>query len=230
MKAIKTVKSKQQLATLLEGLGRQDRALLQQWIDLDPIYTGTVNKADYETSIRKHLEMSADLAPPGGLWCEFGVREGRSLRWLIEHSPDQIIHAFDSWQGLPEDWNHGTGKVADMSCDPPEVPAHIQLHQGWFADTVPAWKRTNTGPVSFLHMDADIYTSTITVLSELNDQIVPGTVIVFDEFCNFRLSGKMSQWQQQEFRALTEWLVRYNRQVVPVNRNWCYQATCRVTR
>ena len=85
MKAIKTVKSKQQLATLLEGLGRQDRALLQQWIDLDPIYTGTVNKADYETSIRKHLEMSADLAPPGGLWCEFGVREGRSLRLSLIH-------------------------------------------------------------------------------------------------------------------------------------------------
>ena len=226
MKAIKTVKSKQQLTTLLTGLGQQDRALLQQWIDLDPIYTGTVNKADYETSIRKHLEMSADLAPPGGLWCEFGVREGRSLRWLIEHSPDQIIHAFDSWQGLPEDWNHGTGKVADMSCDPPEVPAHIQLHQGWFADTVPAWKRTNTGPVSFLHMDADIYSSTKEVLTLLNDQIVPGTVITFDEFCNFRLSGKMSEWEDQEFLALIEWMDECQRKIKPLNRNWAYQASC----
>jgi hypothetical protein len=77
-----------------------------------------------------------------------------------------------------------------------------------------------------LHMDADIYSSTKEVLMSLNDQIVIGTVITFDELCNFRLSGKMSRWQDQEFLALIEWLEENKREVKVLNRNWAYQASC----
>lgn len=224
-KAIRTVKDKAKLQSLLSGITK-GRDLLQSWIDLDPIYVGDKNSAEYEGSIHKHLIESTGHVTLQGHWCEFGVRAGRSLKWLIKEYPTQIIHAFDSWQGLPEEWNHGTGTVADMSCDPPVVPEHIQLHKGWFSDTLPKWKSQNTGPVAFLHMDADIYSSTKEVLGFLNDQIVPGTVITFDEFCNFRLSGKMSRWQDQEFLALVEWLEEYKRKIKPLNRNWAYQASC----
>ena len=154
------------------------------------------------------------------------MRQGRSLNWLIDEYPGQVIHAFDSWEGLPEEWNHGTGIVAGMSCDPPVVPDHIQLHKGWFKDTLPVWKQEHTDTIGFLHMDADIYSSTKEVLVSLNNQIVPGTVITFDEFCNFRLSGKMRKWQDQEFLALVEWLDEYGREIKPLNRNWAYQASC----
>lgn len=224
-KAIRTVKDKAKLQSLLSGITK-GRDLLQSWIDLDPIYVGDKNSAEYEGSIHKHLVESTGHVTLQGHWCEFGVRAGRSLKWLIKEYPTQIIHAFDSWRGLPEEWNHGTGTVADMSCDPPVVPEHIQLHKGWFSDTLPKWKSQNTGPVAFLHMDADIYSSTKEVLGFLNDQIVPGTVITFDEFCNFRLSGKMSRWQDQEFLALVEWLEEYKRKIKPLNRNWAYQASC----
>jgi hypothetical protein len=224
-KTIRTVKDKVKLQSLLSGITK-GRDLLQSWIDLDPIYVGNKGSAEYEGSIHKHLIESTGYVTLQGHWCEFGVRAGRSLKWLIKEYPTQIIHAFDSWQGLPEDWNHGTGTVADMSCDPPVVPEHIQLHKGWFSDTLPKWKTQNTGPVAFLHMDADIYSSTKEVLDSLNDQIVPGTVITFDEFCNFRLSGKMSRWQDHEFLALVEWLEEYKRKIKPLNRNWAYQASC----
>ena len=225
-KAIKTVKDKGQLTRLLENTTGTGRELLEQWIALDPIYVGEPTSADYKQSIHRHLIESAKQIRIPGHWCEFGVREGRSLKWLIEKYPTQIIHAFDSWEGLPEEWNHGTGKVDDMSCTPPEVPDHIQLHKGWFKDTLPEWKTNNPGTVSFLHMDADIYSSTKEVLVLLDDQIVPGTVITFDEFCNFRLSGKMSKWQDQEFLALVEWLEQFDREIKPLNRNWAYQASC----
>ena len=225
-KAIKTVKSKKQLKRLLDSTAGTGRELLEQWIALDPIYVGEPTSADYKQSIHRHLIESAKQIRIPGHWCEFGVREGRSLKWLIDQYPDQVIHAFDSWEGLPEEWNHGTGTVDDMSCDPPEVPDHIQLHKGWFKDTVPAWKQEHKGPIGFLHMDADIYSSTKEVLTSLNDQIVPGTVITFDEFCNFRLSGKMSKWQDHEFRALVEWLDEFDREIKPLNRNWAYQASC----
>ena len=224
-KSIKTVKTKSQLQSLLSNLS-EGKELLTQWINLDPIFVGETTKANYLESIRKQLIESTKKISLSGYWCEFGVREGRSLGWLIDQYPQQIIHAFDSWQGLPEDWNHGTGKVADMSCEPPEVPKHIKLHKGWFKDTLPAWKQNHRGPIAFLHMDADIYSSTKEVLMSLNDQIVPNTIITFDEFCNFRLSGKMSKWQEHEFKALVEWLNECQRKVRPINRNWAYQASC----
>ena len=224
-KAIKTVKEKSQLHSLISSVTK-GQELLRDWIDLEPIYVGKKTSADYTTSIQKHLLESAKHITINGHWCEFGVREGRSLKWLIDEYPQQVIHAFDSWQGLPEDWNHGTGKVADMSCDAPTVPGHIQLHKGWFKDTLPVWKQKHKGPIAFLHMDADIYSSTKEVLTALNEQIVTGTVITFDEFCNFRLSGKMSKWQEHEFLALIEWLDECKRKVKPLNRNWAYQASC----
>ena len=224
-KSIKTVKTRSQLQSLLSNLS-EGKELLTQWINLDPIFVGETTKANYLESIRKQLIESTKKISLSGYWCEFGVREGRSLGWLIDQYPQQIIHAFDSWQGLPEDWNHGTGKVADMSCTPPEVPKHIELHKGWFKDTLPNWKQQHKGPIAFLHMDADIYSSTKEVLMSLNDQIVSGTVITFDEFCNFRLSGKMSKWQEHEFKALVEWLNECQRKVRPINRNWAYQASC----
>jgi len=224
-KAIKSVKEKTQLQSLLSNVSK-GKELLQDWINLEPIYVGKKTSADYTHSIKKHLLESVKHVTVNGHWCEFGVREGRSLNWLIDEYPQQVIHAFDSWQGLPEDWDNGTGKVADMSCDPPTVPEHIQLHKGWFKDTLPYWKQQHKGPIAFLHMDADIYSSTKEVLMSLNDQIVTGTVITFDEFCNFRLSGKMSKWQEHEFRALVEWLDECHRKVRPINRNWAYQASC----
>ena len=228
-KAIKTVKEKSQLLSLLKNISK-GKDLLRDWINIEPIYVGKKTSADYTYSIQKHLLESVKHITINGHWCEFGVREGRSLNWLIEEYPSQVIHAFDSWQGLPEDWDHGTGKVNDMSCDPPTVPDHIQLHKGWFKDTLSKWKQNNKGPIAFLHMDADIYSSTKEVLTALNDQIVAGTVITFDEFCNFRLSGKMSKWQDHEFLALIEWLDECKRKVKPLNRNWAYQASCIVTR
>ncbi len=225
-KAIKTVKSKTQLTTLLQDLSGVGRRLLEEWIQLDPIYVGQEDNANYERSIKKHLIDSSKEIAFDGLWCEFGVKEGRSLKWLIDEYPAQVIHAFDSWEGLPEDWDHGTGVVASMACDPPEVPDHIKLHKGWFKDTLPEWCKTNTGKISFLHMDADIYSSTREVLFQLDKQIKPGTVIVFDEFSNFRFSGKMSNWQDHEYKALCEWIEECSRVVQPLNRNWAYQATC----
>ena len=224
-KAINTVKDKSQLQSLLSKISK-GKNLLSQWITLDPIYVGGITKANYLESIHKQLIESTQKISVNGHWCEFGVREGRSLKWLIEEYPQQVIHAFDSWQGLPEDWDNGTGKVADMSCNPPVVPEHIKLHKGWFKDTLPKWKQNNKGPIAFLHMDADIYSSTKEVLMSLNDQIVSGTIITFDEFCNFRLSGKMSKWQDHEFLALIEWLDECNREITPINRNWAYQASC----
>ena len=87
-KKIKTVKGKEQLQSLLSTISR-GKNLLQDWIDLEPIYVGEETSANYTSSIHKHLLESVKQVTLDGHWCEFGVREGRSLHWLIKEYPQK---------------------------------------------------------------------------------------------------------------------------------------------
>lgn len=58
-KAIKTVKEKSQLLSLLSNISK-GKELLQDWINLEPIYVGKKTSADYTYSIQKHLLESVE--------------------------------------------------------------------------------------------------------------------------------------------------------------------------
>jgi len=110
----------------------------------------------------------------------------------------------------------------------PKFDSNVKLWKGWFNDTVEPWCANHPGNIAYLHIDSDLYSSAIYVLNTLNKRIVPGTIIVFDELANFRLSTKMSNWPMHEWKALNEWLKEYNRKVEPITRSCMYQAAVRV--
>lgn len=237
-KDIRKVKSKQ---TIIEQLYKQlliyrpaaaevEKVLLKKFTMLDPLYAGDPDNFDIVgTRILWHQTV-IDHVNIDGHWMEFGVRSGDSIRWLLDKRPKQIIHGFDSWEGLPEEWKTG-GKnypAGSMAVPVPVFEDNVQLHQGWFDRTLEPWKMDNTATVAYLHIDSDLYSSAVYVLNTLNDRIVPGTLIVLDELCNFRLSGKMSNWPLHEWRALCEWLELHNRRIEPVARSCMYQAAVRV--
>jgi Macrocin-O-methyltransferase (TylF) len=56
------------------------------------------------------------------------------------------------------------------------------------------------GPVSLLNVDCDLYSSTRTILRYLGHKIVPGTIILFDEYLNY------PGWWQHEFKAFQEYI------------------------
>ena len=145
------------------------------------------------------LRHALSLAPPDGLVAEFGVYSGATLREIAKSRPG--AHGFDSFEGLPEDWRdaHRTGSWAAGTI--PDITG-VELHVGWFSDTVPPFARANTEKSAFLHLDADLYSSTDTVLRELEDTIVPGTVLLFDEYFNY------PGWTHHEHRALLELVER----------------------
>lgn len=139
-----------------------------------------------------------------GLMLEFGVFDGASLT-KIAASTAQEVHGFDSFEGLPEDWTHFQKKGRfSLSGVPPQLNGikNIQLHKGWFEDTLPGFLDHHPGPARFLHIDCDLYSSTVTVLGLLTGRIVPGTVIVFDEYLNY------PGWQEHERKAFAEFLAR----------------------
>lgn len=140
----------------------------------------------------------------GELWLEFGVHSGKSINYFGQFT-DKNIYGFDSFEGLPEEWRSGFAKGSfNRDGLMPDVLSNIKLIKGWFNESLEPFLASTAGLVSFLHLDADLYSSTKYVLDTLINQnrIKNGCVILFDELLNF--PGFLDN--KSELRALCEWL------------------------
>jgi hypothetical protein len=165
--------------------------------------------ADYIRARMRQAEMCSDreevldLAirgmPRHGLVCEFGVFEGRTIRHIARQIPDRAVFGFDSFEGLPEDWRGPFARgFFSTRGRLPRTPANVRLVKGWFDATLPRFAAAHSGPAALLHVDCDLYSSAKCIFTHLGDRVVPGTVIVFDEYFDY------PGWQQHEFRAFAE--------------------------
>jgi hypothetical protein len=147
------------------------------------------------------LGYALSRAPADGLVLEFGVEKGASLRHLAGLT-QRPVHGFDSFEGLPGDWS-GTKEAKgafSLRGKLPRVPANARLHVGWFDQTLPEFLRQDTQACALIHVDCDIYASTVSIFAALNGRIGPGTVIVFDEYFNY------PGWRQHEYKAFQEFI------------------------
>ena len=137
-----------------------------------------------------------------GLVLEFGVASGHTINIIAHHLPDRTIYGFDSFKGLPEPWGWAdAGHFARASL--PEVRDNVKLVVGLFNDTLAAFiQDCPQQTIALLHVDCDLYSSTKTIFDQLCDRIVPGTVIVFDEYWNY------VSWKENEFKAFQEFVER----------------------
>lgn len=138
-----------------------------------------------------------------GLFMEFGVFEGNTANHIAKTMQNKTIHCFDSLQGLPEDWTT-KGSKGDYSTNGkiPRLESNAKLHIGWFNESLPIFSKDpeHQKPISFMHIDSDIYQSAKTILDHFEKQIVSGTVMVFDEFFNY------PGYKDHEFRAFFEFI------------------------
>ncbi len=135
-----------------------------------------------------------------GLFLEFGVWSGSTINHIASRQAG-VVHGFDSFEGLPEDWSMDYRKGDfDTRGRLPAVRSNVRLHVGWFDQTLPKFVADNDDPVAFLHVDCDLYSSTKTIFQYLGDRIGPGTVIVFNEYFNY------PGWQTHEFKAFQEFI------------------------
>lgn len=147
------------------------------------------------------LRYAAVLVAIPGLVLEFVVGGGHTLRLMVEAMPDRRVFGFDVFTGLPEAWR--TGFPAGMFAQEqlPEVPG-AELVVGLFEETLPRFLAVNGEPVAFLHLDADLYSATKTVLELVGPRLVVGSVVLFDEYFNY------PGWQDGEYRAWREYVER----------------------
>ena len=144
-----------------------------------------------------------------GLYLEFGVFRGRTLNYIARRLPNERIFGFDSFDGLPEDWNFkgkkGVFKISEGS-KPSGLGPNVEIVEGHFANSLPVFLETHKAPIAFVHVDCDIYSSTKTVLEHLAPRFCEGTVIVFDEYFNY------PGWEDHEFKAFQEYVSSSGRQ------------------
>ncbi|MFD0739539.1 class I SAM-dependent methyltransferase [Lysobacter koreensis] len=145
------------------------------------------------------LLRALDATAGSGLTLECGVYFGRSLRLIAERTHG-AVHGFDSFQGLPEAWSAHEGAGAYSTAGRlPKVTANVELHAGWFEHTLPPFFAAHPGPIRLLHIDCDLYSSTRSVLDAADAHLVPGSVLVFDDFLGY------PGYEQHELRAFEEY-------------------------
>lgn len=141
-----------------------------------------------------------------GLILEFGVRKGKTIKEIAVRKKNRICHGFDSFEGLPEDWSgqpYPKGSYSEKG-KIPIVPKNVQIHKGWFNDTLPTFLKKHQEMVDFIHFDCDLYSSTKTILKLLGNRITKGTILIFDEYFNY------PTWQRHEFKAFQEFVKEKN--------------------
>lgn len=135
---------------------------------------------------------------PGGWAIEFGVYTGQSLRLIADFMP---VIGLDSFDGLPEDWREGfpKGKFA-LPLGGPQYPYHpnAMIVPGLFSDTLPGLVSRGLPQMGLVHIDCDLYSSTVTALDAMLPFIDVGTLVVFDEFHGYpgHENHEMRAWEE----------------------------------
>jgi hypothetical protein len=155
---------------------------------------------------RELIKFALSAVAIDGHYLEFGVFTGGTIRFIARHIGQRTIHGFDSFAGLPEAWsgfNLGS-KTFDVKGRLPRVPANVRLHQGLFDSSIPKWLEAHPGPIAFIHIDCDLYSSTKTVFKLIAPRLASGNVILFDEYINY------PNWEQHEFKAFQEFVAEHS--------------------
>lgn len=162
----------------------------------------SIQAFDDQKTLLRHTIQSVD--PALDTWVELGVWTGNSTRDIVgvaaELGRTPQLHAFDSFEGLPEDFIPGVEKGTFATVPPTFVEENIRVHAGWFHDTLPGFVGSLTAQIGFIHCDADLYSSTRTALDALSARIGAGTALLFDEYWN------CPGCYEHEFRAFKEFI------------------------
>jgi O-methyltransferase len=114
---------------------------------------------------------------------EFGCYVGNTTK-LISSISQKRVHVYDSFDGLPDTYENYGGEMK-VGCD--ALVANFKEHnvrlpsinRGWFSNI-----RAEQLPdhISFAHLDGDLYDSTMQPLLLIYDRMVPGGVILVDDY------------------------------------------------
>jgi len=135
----------------------------------------------------EHVIKQQNLENEAVDYLEFGVDTGASFIWWLKRltNKENKFYGFDTFEGLPEDWGAFFVK-GDMSSDIPSVnDDRAEFFKGLFQDTLSDFLKKGhlkSNRRKIIHMDADLFSSTLFVLTTLYPYLNAGDIVFFDEF------------------------------------------------
>jgi O-methyltransferase len=120
-------------------------------------------------------------------YLEFGVWQGASIdAWRgLNNNPESRFYGFDTFEGLPEDWEdgHPKGTFSTGGVAPKIDDVRVSFVKGLFQDTLRGFLRTTRLHNRLIvNIDCDLYSGTLFVLGTLDIHFEKGTIIIFDDF------------------------------------------------
>lgn len=161
----------------------------QPSFSFNDFYRGARKYSDRE-KLYQYVIDTMQIAQQPIHYLEFGVCGGNSFRWWLDHNthPDSSFFGFDTFEGLPENWF--LLKKGDFNAPEPKLKdSRGRFIKGLFQHTLWNFLQANytlpkseTTPRKIIHMDADLFSSTLFVLTSLAPYLNKGDIIFFDEF------------------------------------------------
>jgi hypothetical protein len=154
--------------------------------------------------------LNRDLLTNGPIcYLEFGVFKGKTIKYWAQLNTDRNSRfwGFDTFTGLPDTWDTFTGGLQKGRFDlHGQLPAlddvRISLVKGLFQESLNNFLLTHVlRGTLVIHLDCDLYSSTLYVLAQCNNVLQKDSIIIFDEFSSML----------HEFRALEDWCEAYRR-------------------
>jgi O-methyltransferase len=136
-------------------------------------------------NIRFYLAGSLRL---GGAVAELGVYKGGGAKLICEYKGDAPLHLFDTFEGMPEvDGSVDVHRAGDFSdTDLAGVKAYLGayercvFHKGEFPGTTA--ELPDDAGFCFVHLDADLYESTLSGLEYFYPRLKRGGVIISHDY------------------------------------------------
>ena len=181
---------------------------LSRWIDKTP--KGNFNdfynkKVNYSDRFKLHeFVFKEEIQNQPIDYLEFGVASGIAFKWWVEknENPGSRFFGFDVFTGLPEDFGVMKKQHYDTAGQTPNIQDdRVTFIKGLFQDSLPGFLNDyKPQQKKVVHMDADLYSSTLFVLTKLIPFLEKDDIIIFDEF------GVPTH----EFRAFSDIVSSYN--------------------
>ncbi len=143
---------------------------------------------DYERRYKLYeaIAKTENLSAEPMDYFEFGVAGGFSFKWWLQKnsSENSRFFGFDTFEGLPEKWgNFEKGSMAHAMDSLNINDRRAGFHKGLFQDSlIPFLDQYDSRNKKLIHLDADLFSSTIFVLSQFYRFLKPGDILLFDEF------------------------------------------------
>lgn len=134
----------------------------------------------------QHLAQTEKLEAEAIDYIELGVSQGHSFQWWTQHNhhPDSRFYGFDTFEGLPEKWGQFE-KGSMLAAVPVVKDSRHEFIKGLFQITLPTFLKKgelDNGKRKIVHLDADLFSSTLFALTSLHQFLKPNDILMFDEF------------------------------------------------